>query len=162
MKDTRCPKLYQPTLAWHLGKRREALLLKGFEVEDWGDLINEEMETKRRFLQGLKKGSILKRGFVDLPLLGPVIGVNAKTAGVTVPTEAFQTRAVASWVEGYWVRYGFETSWRVEEPCDSFATDWPRHAVHIIQGPTTPVHVLRIGFLIQLLVEESNKKDFHD
>lgn len=140
------PKLYQPTLGWHMSKRRDALLLKGFTLDEWGDAITEAMEVKRRFLQSLKKGIILKRGYVDLPLLGPAIGVNSMEASVKAPTEAFQTQAVASWIEGYWLRYGFKTSWRVEEGLDSFRMDWPREAVHIVQGRPTPIHILRIGW----------------
>jgi hypothetical protein len=154
-------KFSQPSLAFYLGAKREKLLFKSFssslnpeggghEPCMVGEMINEAMDEKRRFLRSLASSSstgsakkLLKRGHVDLPLVGPAIGV---TSQFTPPdTETLQTKSIKAWIESYWKSHGFKTTWscRSDNP-DSVEMDWPRPANHVTIGPPTHIWVLRI------------------
>jgi len=99
---------------------------------------------------------VLKRGFVELPLVGPVIGVNGQ--GFMPPhTETLQSAAIKDWLEGYWVSHGFSCAWRQDRSNpDSVLDNWAPHTPdmtasstrnHIVQGPPTPIWILTISWL---------------
>lgn len=143
----------QTTLDFYLGSKREKLLSKSLashKIEHLGERMTKAMEERRRFLRHLSSSkryeSLLKRGYVDLPLMGPPLGLNGHDHSAPM-TESLQTKAFKVWLEGYWRTYGFSLKWYLRDDCpDSMEMDWPRPQVHIVQGPTTPIWVLRISW----------------
>ena len=156
----------QPTLAFYLASKRDKLLTKSLdkalalstvetkEGSDVGAMMCGAMEARRRFLKaltsskatkGMKK--ILKRGYVELPLLGPAIGINGQDF-MPPDTEALQTEAIKRWLEAYWSSHGFSCGWRQDRSNpDSLLVDWPACGTsHIVQGPPTPIWILRISW----------------
>lgn len=121
---------------------------------DVGAMMNAAMEDKRRFLKGLTSSkatraiqTILKRGYVDLPLVGPAIGVNGR-GFMPPPTQALQSEPIRKWLEGYWMSHGFSCAWHQDTSNpDVVVVDWPGcETSHIVQGPPTPIWVLRISW----------------
>lgn len=154
----------QPTLAFYLRSKREKVLTQSLNDaigsssirptttnQDIGAWMTGAMETKRHFLKSLTSSkatnaikAILKRGFVDLPLVGPAIGFQGQ--GVVSPyTEVLQSEPIKAWIEGYWKSHGFSCAWHhdVSMP-DMVRMDWPRTQTYIVQGPPTPIWILRI------------------
>jgi len=163
----------QPTLAFYLSSKREKVLTKtlykafgscgscdGHETKEHGTdvgammstAMSDAMEDKRRFLKSLTSSKatkrmkkILTRGYVDLPLVGPAIGINGREF-MPPPTHTLQSEPIKKWLEGYWISHGFSCSWNqdVSNP-DSVVMDWPHREIpHTVQGPPTPIWILRI------------------
>ena len=160
-------KFSQPSLGYYLSTKREKNLsnlfsesLKSFvnkegskvkSSEQVGEMMTDAMDIKRRFLRSLTSGSgpsktILKRGYVDLPLVAPAIGL-ISTEFLSPPTETLQTKSIRDWVEAYWHSHGFVTSWYcLYDKPDRVEMDWPRHETHIVQGSSTHIWVLKISW----------------
>ncbi len=162
-------KFCQRTLPSYLDIKREKILEKAFDTalqsgtlieggeakDQVGEMMMEAMEKRRRFLRSLPSSKtsnasanekILKRGYVDLALIGPSIGLNGR-GFMPLPTETLQTTAIRAWIEGYWRSYAFRTRWFQRDDCpDAIEEDWPRQVKHIVQGPSTPIWVLRISW----------------